>query len=98
MKRRSHSDVVIIGAGAAGLMAASSLSRHRLKVTVLEAKERIGGRIYTISEKGFPQPVELGAEFIHGNLPVTLQLLKDAGIGYEKVEGKLVSFRGKPHK
>ena len=42
---------------------------------------------------------EAGAEFIHGNLPITLQLLKDAGIGYTEVKGKMVSFRTKkPHR
>ena len=73
-------DVIIIGAGAAGLMAAYTLVRSGKTVTVLEARDRIGGRIHTISS-GFSMPVELGAEFVHGDLPITLGLLKEAGIG-----------------
>jgi len=73
-------DVIIIGAGAAGLMAAHTLVRSGKTVTVLEARNRIGGRIHTISADGFSLPVELGAEFIHGDLPVTLHLLKEAAI------------------
>jgi len=77
-------DVIIIGAGAAGLMAAHILTKKEKKVTVLEARNRIGGRIHTINSDGFSKPVELGAEFVHGNLPVTLDLLQDAGIKYSR--------------
>lgn len=73
-------DVIIVGAGAAGLMAAYSLAKAGKTVTVLEARSRIGGRIHTIAGQGFTRPVELGAEFIHGNLSVTLGLIKEAGI------------------
>lgn len=72
-------DVIIIGAGAAGLMAAYTLTKLGKKVTLLEARNRLGGRIHTTSDK-FSNPTELGAEFVHGNLPVTLGLLKEAGI------------------
>jgi len=76
-------DIIIIGAGAAGLMAARELSvRHQ--VTVLEAKDVIGGRIHTIR-----QGIEAGAEFVHGKLPVTLNLLKDAQLSYTAVGGNM---------
>jgi len=75
-----NSDVLIIGAGAAGLMAAYTLVNAGKTVTILEARDRIGGRIHTINNNGFSTYVELGAEFVHGNLPVTLSLLKEAGI------------------
>ena len=68
----------MIGAGAAGLMAAYELSKHNKKVIVLEAGERLGGRIFTYQSDEFSMPVELGAEFIHGKLPLTLDLLKQA--------------------
>jgi monoamine oxidase len=42
-------DVAVIGAGAAGLVAAGELSRSGLKVELLEARDRIGGRIWSIS-------------------------------------------------
>ncbi|MBE9585766.1 FAD-dependent oxidoreductase [Mucilaginibacter sp. JRF] len=76
-------DVLVIGAGASGLMAAYNLTRAGKTVTILEARNRIGGRIHTITNELFFQQAELGAEFVHGNLPVTLQLLNEAGIKYE---------------
>ncbi len=59
-------DVLIIGAGASGLAAARDLSRAGRSVAVLEARDRIGGRIHTERPSGSPLPAELGAEFIHG--------------------------------
>lgn len=85
--------LLVIGAGAAGLMAAYELSGIGLSVTVVEAAERPGGRILTLRDKGFSTPVEAGAEFVHGSLPVTLGLLKQAGIAYRPVEGKMVRVR-----
>ncbi|MBV7530889.1 NAD(P)/FAD-dependent oxidoreductase [Chitinophaga sp. sic0106] len=70
-----QADIIVIGAGAAGLMAASILTKAGKKVCVLEARDRTGGRIHTTF-------AETGAEFIHGNLPVTLELLQEAGISY----------------
>jgi len=72
-------DVIIIGAGAAGLMAGYTLTKAGKKVTVFEARNRTGGRIHAITGN-FTEPAELGAEFVHGNLPVTLGLLQEAGI------------------
>lgn len=80
-------DVIVIGAGASGLMAALQLSRAGKKVQVLEARERVGGRIHTVPSATGAGVIELGAEFIHGDLPVTQQLLKEAGIAYHRVEG-----------
>ncbi|MFL6550805.1 MAG: flavin monoamine oxidase family protein [Povalibacter sp.] len=67
-KRRASDEVdtLIIGAGAAGLGAAAELASRDLPVTVLEARDRIGGRILTGRDSLTPIPVELGAEFIHG--------------------------------
>lgn len=84
------SDIIIIGAGACGLMAARELSQKGKKVTVLEARNRTGGRIHTINGDGFLQAVETGPEFIHGNLPVTFKLLKKAGITYIETEGDMM--------
>jgi monoamine oxidase len=94
-----QADILIIGAGAAGLMAAMQLSRKGKKVLVLEARDRIGGRIYTITNKGFKQPTELGAEFVHGQLPVTLALLKEANIKPIDAVGDMWRYTdGKFHK
>lgn len=86
-------EIVIIGAGAAGLFAARTLSAAGHKVTVLEANDRIGGRMHTIQPAGFLQPIEEGAEFIHGKLPLTIELLKEAGIEYQAVAGRMIQVK-----
>jgi len=86
-------NIIIIGAGAAGLMAAHLLSAQGHTVTLLEARDRTGGRIHTLQEGRFSKPVDLGAEFVHGNLPITLGLLKEAGISYHALEGEMWHFR-----
>ncbi len=73
------SDVVIIGAGAAGLSAARELAEGRHSVLILEARDRLGGRIWTRHEVDNAAPIELGAEFIHGQSARTLQLLQEGG-------------------
>lgn len=72
-------DVLIIGAGAAGLAAAGEIARAGRSALVLEARDRIGGRIFPHPEPGVPVPVELGAEFIHGRAGSTFGLLAGAG-------------------
>jgi len=72
-------DVIVIGAGAAGLAAAAHLARAGRSVLLLEARDRIGGRIDTFFEAGSATPIELGAEFIHGHAPATMAWLARAG-------------------
>src|SRR5947207_3403795 len=84
-------DVVIVGAGAAGLSAARTLARAGRRAIVLEARDRIGGRIHTLHEAGWPLPIEAGAEFIHGEAkPVWAALrgadLKTVAVAEEHVE------------
>lgn len=62
-------DTLVIGAGAAGLAAARTLLEAGRDVFLLEARERVGGRVYTHHADGFPVPIELGAEFVHGSPP-----------------------------
>ena len=62
-------DTIVIGAGVAGLAAARELRGAGMRVLVLEARDRIGGRIHTVHDPGWPAPVELGAEFVHGRPP-----------------------------
>lgn len=75
----SSYDVVIIGAGAAGLAAAAEIARSGRPALVLEARDRVGGRCWSLEIPGLPVPVELGAEFIHGRPPATFSLLEQAG-------------------
>jgi monoamine oxidase len=72
-------EVIVIGAGAAGLAAAAELAQAGRTVLVLEARERIGGRCWTRREPGLAVPIELGAEFIHGAAEVTHALMSKAG-------------------
>jgi monoamine oxidase len=80
-------DVIILGAGAAGLSAARQLSDHNVDFVVLEARERIGGRVFTHRDRGSPLPIELGAEFIHGAAPEIEQVLDAGGILSCDVDG-----------
>src|SRR6185436_15761307 len=84
-------DVAIVGAGAAGLMAARELRRRGRSVVVLEARDRIGGRVFTVEDPQLPVAVELGAEFVHGDAPLTHALLAEAGLVAYDVAG--VSWR-----
>ena len=76
---RDSQDVIVIGAGAAGLAAAAALGRAGRSVLVLEARDRIGGRVWTRFEPALAAAVELGAEFIHGESPETAGLLRQTG-------------------
>lgn len=82
-------DILVIGAGASGLMAAWQLAKAGKRVKVLEAADRAGGRIHTIPAVSGSGIIELGAEFVHGNLPVTQQLLKEAELSFHQVGGSM---------
>ena len=81
-------DVVVIGAGAAGLSAARALHESGIDVVVLEARERVGGRVLTHHDQGTPIPVELGAEFIHGSPPELNEILRAARLASCDISGR----------
>jgi monoamine oxidase len=80
-------DVLVIGAGAAGLAAARSLAGRSLRVIVLEARDRDGGRVWSAPSARAAVPAELGAEFIHGRASETMALLREAGTAAIDREG-----------
>jgi monoamine oxidase len=85
--------VLIIGAGIAGLAAANELVSAGRHATVLEARDRIGGRIFTLHPDGLQAPVELGAEFIHGHPPELLDVLHAANATLQQAGGIDACFR-----
>lgn len=83
-------DVLVVGAGVAGLAAARSLADAGLQVVILEAARRIGGRIYTEHVPGTQTgslAVELGAEFVHGLPQITWNLLREARLETQELHG-----------
>ena len=73
-------DAVVVGAGVAGLAAARQLTDAGQRVVVLEARDRIGGRVFTHPVAGLGAPVELGAAFVHGNPPELWEIIDRAGL------------------
>ena len=87
MANQDSDQIIVIGAGAAGLMAARELGRAGKKVTILEARDRCGGRIHPLPAREFGYPADGGAEFIHGEAPVTRASLREAGLSLIPVRG-----------
>lgn len=83
-----RADVVVIGAGVAGLASARRLNEQGVRVVVLEARERIGGRVFTTRDARTPLPIELGAEFLHGNAPEVRAIADDARLTAVDVVGQ----------
>ncbi len=86
MIKKNTKSVVILGAGIAGLVSARLLLKAGHPVTILEARERTGGRILTLPQAG--HFVEAGPEFIHGRLEATMALLNNYGLGYSETTGR----------
>ena len=81
-------DTIVIGAGAAGLFAARELARAGKRVVVLESSQRVGGRMLTELETAAGVPIEMGAEFVHGDAPETTKLLDEARLATVRVSGR----------
>src|SRR5665213_2546711 len=79
-------DVIVLGAGIAGLTAARQLAQSGLRVRVIEARDRVGGRIFT--QHIGAESVELGAEFVHGKPPILWSLMEEAGLQTDELKGK----------
>ena len=83
-------DILIIGAGAAGLAAAQKLREAGKSAIVLEARDHVGGRVHTRRERGI---VEAGAEFVHGEHAATWELIKSLGLPTQEWRAGESSFR-----
>jgi monoamine oxidase len=80
-------DVAIVGAGVAGLAAARSLAQCGMRVAILEASHRVGGRVRTL-EGHTPLPVELGPEFMHGTPhEQMLAIVREAELSLDPIVG-----------
>jgi monoamine oxidase len=90
---RRPTNFLVVGAGAAGLMAARQLARAGKRVTILEARDRCGGRIYPLPIEEFGYPAEGGPEFVHGAAPVTRAVMREAGLSLFPRGGKRWSTR-----
>ena len=86
--KRTDADVLIIGGGAAGLAAARAMREAGARTLLFEARDRIGGRILTARDGRLPIPIELGAEFIHGSAPETVEIVREAGLVSYEVLGE----------
>ena len=87
------SAVIVIGAGIAGLAAARTLAEAGNRVTLIEARGHVGGRIHTLPAVDGGLPVELGAEFIHGLPPELIDLVDEAGLTRFELEGDHRCYR-----
>jgi len=89
-------DVLVLGAGISGLTAARALVRAGLDVAVIEARDRIGGRVHTLHDARNPAPIELGAELVHEASARTKRYLREAELALHELSGeRLVSQNGK---
>ena len=88
-----HADVLVVGGGVSGLAAAARLTQAGRKVCVLEARNRLGGRIHTLRGPAWPVPVDLGAEFIQGRIPVLFSLAQSAGLPVVELGGARLRSR-----
>ncbi|MEO8870659.1 MAG: NAD(P)/FAD-dependent oxidoreductase [Granulicella sp.] len=85
-----QSDILILGAGMAGLTAARTLAEAGRSVTLLEASSRVGGRIHTIREGN--EIIELGAEFLHGKPPELWSLIEEANLETYELDGATLTY------
>ncbi len=89
MSMNDEVDAVILGAGMAGLTAARALAERGVRVVVLEAKDRVGGRVFTRKAEG-GGTVELGAEFVHGRAPELWALIDECGATTVERDGTML--------
>lgn len=85
-------DILVLGAGIAGLTASRTLAEAGQRVLLLESRNRVGGRILTTHAPGLTLPIELGAEFVHGRPPELLALIREAGLTLIERKGDFLCY------
>ncbi|MBV2169443.1 MAG: FAD-dependent oxidoreductase, partial [Bdellovibrio sp.] len=103
--RDLKNEVVILGAGAAGLAAAFELKRKKIPFRIFEASSRVGGRVQSVSVFPSGGPVaELGAEFFEGSHSQVFDLAKELSLPVRELkasadlEAHLFSFDNKVYR
>lgn len=89
----SSQRIIVVGGGVSGLIAARELSR-KFEVVLIEYRDILGGRIRSTPLQSGEGVIEAGAEFIHGNLPITMKLLKEANLDYVEAGGAMLRKEG----
>jgi monoamine oxidase len=89
MDSNNEIDVIILGAGMAGLTAARALAERGVRVVILEARDRIGGRVWTRKVEGGGS-IEMGAEFIHGRAPELWALIDECSAVTTERDGSML--------
>lgn len=80
--------IAVLGAGVAGLAAARALSEQGLRVDLIEARGRLGGRVFELSDGEWPLPIELGAEFVHQQPEPISRALEQAQLSLCQLEDR----------
>ena len=82
-----HSEIAVIGGGLTGLVLANLLQKNEQQAIILEARNRLGGRIYTHYEEGLA-PTEMGATWLGKKHTALVELLEELDIGiFEQLMG-----------
>jgi monoamine oxidase len=89
----ARADVIVIGGGVAGLRAATGVAEGGFRVALLEGRDRLGGRIDTRHQAGWP-PIEAGAEFVHGKPPVIERVRRRLGVRRQEHEERHLLLDG----
>jgi monoamine oxidase len=94
-----RADAVVVGAGISGLSAARALAGAGASVAVLEARDRVGGKIHTVALAGIP--VDLGAHWVGPGQHRIAALVREVGVRQEPqhVDGEhVLMLGGRPHR
>lgn len=83
----TDADVIVIGAGMAGLAAGAELRRAGRDVLVVDARARVGGRVHTLHDPRVPVPIELGPELVHEGADVVHELVHQLALAEHELEG-----------